>query len=354
MINIMNIKIFKNKIMAIYFLLFIYLFILSSQSTIDHIINDLQFNTEYEEDFHTYFDEKLPESMKYYVRFPQNFIKKFKFYIYLPKLTPKFQVYMKEFPNYPKDTTLNQTEFTKELDFQIQDDPQYDKYYTEIQYKEPYIVIYFKNSVSLNYLYLYAKTEITINDIDCNHKYEYDDITEGTKLYFRVNIEDYLGEEITINLNYEDLDLINNPSFNIDEGAFNVDVGTFKFYPEEGYLLSLDILRKDFEPLVGYDNYNNTGNFTMQYSFKTNDDVKYLIIQIEPKKNVGFFSLIISSNKKDSSFPIWIIAIIAVIALIIIFVIIAFVVIKTKCRCSAYDICCILCCCIRLVEEIVK
>ena len=112
-------------------------------------------------------------------------------------------------------------------------------------------------------------------------------------------------------------------------------------------------MKKDFDPIVGYDNYNDTGNITMQYSFKTNYDIKYLIIQIEPKKNVDFFSIIINSNKKESSFPIWIIAIIAVIALIIIFVIIAFVVIKTNGRYSSSNVCC-LCCCAGIVGQVFK
>ena len=324
--------------MALYISLIKYLFILSSLPTIKPIIKDLSFNVEYKE-------QQLPELTQYYIRFPLNFIKKFKFYINYPKTTNPFPVYFAEFPQYPTDSEINQTDFTNELVLNNQEDPQYDKYTADVEYKEQYIVIYFKNDEALNYLYLYTKTEIAINDIECNHKYEYENVDKGTKLYFRVNIKDHLGEEITINLNYEDLDY--NSDFNTNEGPFNIDIETFKFYPEEGYLTSLDSLINNLNPIVVYNRYNNTDNVTMQYSFKPNNEPKYLIIQIEPKRHMDFFSLVITpeNNGKESSFPAWIIAIISVIALIIIFIIIAFVIIKTNGRYQSSDVCC-LCCCV--------
>ena len=324
--------------MALYILFFKYLFILSSLPTIKPIIKDLSFNEVHEEQF-------LPELTQYYIRFPSNFFKKFKFYINYPKTTNSFPVYSAEFSQYPTDSEINQKEFINELVFNNQEDPQYHKFTTEIEYKEQYIVIYFKNNEALNYLYLYAKTEIAINDIECNNKYEYENVNKETKLYFRVNIEDYPGEKITINLNYEDSDY--NPDFNNYESNFNIDVETFKFYPEEGYLSSLDSLINNLNPEVVFNRYNNTDNVTMQYSFKPNNEPKYLIIQIETIKHMDFFSLVITpeNNGKESSFPIWIIAIISIIALIIIFIIIAFVVIKTNGRYQSSDVCC-LCCCV--------
>ena len=219
--------------MALYILFFKYLFILSSLPTIKPIIKYLSFNVAHEERY-------LPEFTQYYIRFPLNFMKKFKFYINYPKTTNSFPAYSAEFSQYPTDSEINQKEFINELVFNNQEDPQYHKFTTEIEYKEQYIVIYFKNNEALNYLYLYAKTEMTINDIECNNKYEYENVDKETKLYFRVNIEDYPGEKITINLNYEDSDY--NLDFNNYEGAFNIDIETFKFYPEEGFLSSLDSL----------------------------------------------------------------------------------------------------------------
>ena len=266
--------------MALYILFFKYLFILSSLPTIKPIIKDLSFNVAHEERY-------LPELTQYYIRFPSNFFKKFKFYINYPKTTTFFPVYFAEFSQYPTDSEINQKEFTNKLKLINQEDPQYHKFTTEIEYKEQYIVIYFKNNEALNYLYLYAKTEIAINDIECNHKYEYENVDKETKLYFRVNIADYPGEKITINLNYEDLD--NNPDFNNYESNFNIDIETFKFYPEEGYLSSLDSLINNLNPEVVYNRYNNTDNITMQYSFIPNNEPKYLIIQIETRKYMDFF-----------------------------------------------------------------
>ena len=57
----------------------------------------------------------------------------------------------------------------------------------------------------LNYLSLYAETEMIINDTNNNQIYEYENVTERTKLFLRVNIENYSGKEIKINLNYKDL-----------------------------------------------------------------------------------------------------------------------------------------------------
>ena len=86
------------------------LFIFSFQSTLDfNIIRDLSFNIPYKENVSTYFDNKLPESTRYYIRFPPKFNKNFKFYLSLAKFTPLFPVYIAEFPHYPNKSELNQT-----------------------------------------------------------------------------------------------------------------------------------------------------------------------------------------------------------------------------------------------------
>jgi hypothetical protein len=227
--------------MEIYIYLFI-LFILSFKSTLNNnIINDLSFIIQSKEDFSTYYENKLPESTGYYIRFPPNFNKNFTFYLSLAKFTPDFPVYIAEFPHFPSKSELNQTEFSKRLYLQKQEDNIYDIYTTVIQCKESYIVIYFKNNVALNYLSLYAKTEMIINDIECNHKYKYENIPERTRLYFRINIENFSGEKIIINLNYKDSDKSKNHPFNIDVEPSNI-------YPEEEDIISLlssDILNKN-------------------------------------------------------------------------------------------------------------
>ena len=109
-----------------------------------------------------------------------------------------------------------------------------------------------------------------INDIDCNHKYEYENISERAKLLFRANIENYSGKKITINLNYENL--FNDPVFS----TFNIDEGGFNFYPKEEDILSLlasDILTKNLSGEVSYNQYNN--NTTVGYSFLTDYNIKY-------------------------------------------------------------------------------
>ena len=115
--------------MEIYIYLFI-LFILSFKSTLNNnIINDLSFNIQSKEDFSTYYENKLPESTGYYIRFPPNFNKNFTFYLSLAKFTPDFPVYIAEFPHFPSKSELNQTEFSKRLYLQKQDDNNYDIYY---------------------------------------------------------------------------------------------------------------------------------------------------------------------------------------------------------------------------------
>ena len=59
--------------------------------------------------------------------------------------------------------------------------------------------------MALNYLSLYAETEMIINDTNNNQIYEYENVPERTKLFLRVNIENDSGKEIKIDLNYRDL-----------------------------------------------------------------------------------------------------------------------------------------------------
>ena len=93
--------------MEIYIYLFI-LFILSFKSTLNNnIINYLSFNIQSKEDFN----------------------KNFTFYLSLAKFTPDFPVYIAEFPHFPSKSELNQTEFSKRLYLQKQDDNIYDIYY---------------------------------------------------------------------------------------------------------------------------------------------------------------------------------------------------------------------------------
>jgi len=323
------------------------LFIFSFQSTLDfNIIRDLSFNIPYKENVSTYFDNKLPESTGYYIRFPPNFNKNFKFYLSLAKFTPLFPVYIAEFPHYPNKSELNQTEFTNELYLSKQDDNYYDIYTTNIQCEESYVVIYFKNNVALNYLSLYAETEMIINDTNCNHIYEYENVPERTKLFLRVNIENDSGKEIKIDLNYRDL---------YNNSAFIIDVGTFDFYPEEEDILSLlvsDLLYKNLSGKVIHNQFNDTHNTTVQYTFRSNDIDKYLIIQIDVINYLEYFRLMIttlSNNKKEESFSAWIIAIISVIAFVIIMAIIIIGARKgNECCQKTLDccaICCVCCCC---------
>ena len=121
------------------------------------------------------------------------------------KIYTSFLVYIAEFPHYPNKSELNQTEFTNELYLSKQDDNTYDIYATNIQCEESYVVIYFKNNVALNYLSLYAETEMIINDTNCNHIYEYENVPERTKLFLRKNTKNDSGKEIKIDLNYRDL-----------------------------------------------------------------------------------------------------------------------------------------------------
>ena len=118
--------------------------------------------------------------------------------------------------------------------------------------------------MALNYLSLYAETEMIINDSNCNHIYEYENVPERTKLFLRVNIENDSGKEIKIDLNYRDL---------YNNSAFIIDVGTFDFYPEEEDILSLlasDILYKNLSGKVIHNQYNDTHNTTVQYTFRSN------------------------------------------------------------------------------------
>ena len=79
-------------------------------------------------------------------------------------------------------------------------------------------------------------------------------------------------KEIKINLNYRDL---------YNNSAFTIDVGTFDFYPEEEDILSLlvsDLLYKNLSGKVIHNQFNDTHNTTLQYTFEANDADKYLII----------------------------------------------------------------------------
>ena len=215
-------------------------------------------------------------------------------------------------------------------------------YTTVIQCKESYIVIYFKNNVALNYLSLYAKTEMIINDIECNHKYKYENIPERTGLYFRINIENFSGEKIIINLNYEDSDKSKNHPFNIDVEPSNI-------YPEEEDIISLlssDILNKNLSLKASYNKYNGTDNDTVQFSFQTRDNDKYLIIQIEAINYLEYFGLTVIPDikKEDDRFPVWIIVVISLKAFIVIKAIIAIGAMKGNECCQITLGCCAICC----------
>ena len=120
-------------------------------------------------------------------------------------------------------------------------------------------------------------------------------------------------KEIKINLNYRDL---------YNNSAFTIDVGTFDFYLEKEDILSLlasDALYKNLSGKVINEQFNDTHNTTLQYTFEANDADKYLIIQFELMNYLEYFRLIITiphNNKKEESFSAWIIAIISVIAFV--------------------------------------
>ena len=148
-------------------------------------------------------------------------------------------------------------------------------------------------------------------------------------------------KEIKINLNYRDL---------YNNSAFTIDVGTFDFYLEKEDILSLlasDALYKNLSGKVINEQFNDTHNTTLQYTFEANDADKYLIIQFELMNYLEYFRFTPHNNKKEESFSAWIIAIISVIAFVVIMVIIVIGARKGNecCQntlgcCTIYCVCC--------------
>lgn len=288
--------------MAIY--IFFYLINLCFSSNDLQIIRDLNFNEFHIENLAVYDDHMLPKNTEYYIRFPNNYNKNITFFLTLPKYTPYIFLYFAEFSSYPTndDISLADNSFFQQLSLTPRDDSYYDIYSANIFFKQPYIILYFKNSEPLSYLSLYASSQIPFHDIDCNYNFESKNIEPGEKLNFRVNIIKYSGSEMTIKL------ILKGNFYNSD---FVLNAESFSEYPEEDMLYYSDYLKTDLKGKASYEN-NRT---IIEYIFKTKKDDNYLNIQLESKKSLEYLGVIVIP--KIDNIPTWILIVISIIVVII-------------------------------------
>ena len=121
-------------------------------------------------------------------------------------------------------------------------------YSTNIQCKDSFIVMYFINEEPLNYITLFASADTLINDIDCNYKFESNELERGDKLYFRLNIKKYSGSKMKIRLIFEK---------RFVNSIFIVDVCFFNFYPDEDEIL---IFSRDWKENLKENNIDDPDN----------------------------------------------------------------------------------------------
>ena len=307
----------------------------------------LPFKKEIIENFYLY-NNTLPASTPYYIRFPPSKNENFEFFIITPNDTKNLSIYMAEFNEYPEDDVLNETSIFTQLSLKEENNSSNHKYSIVINCKYPFVVIYLLNQEPLNYLSFYANGDSSFNDIDSNYNFESKNVKANEILYFRVDIKKYSGSTITIRLIFDK---------NSVNSGFVVDAISFRNKPEENEIF---ILSENWKININAKDIEEPDNNKKEYSFETNNDDEYLVLRIESKifvENLGVIVVAQNKSSYDSGLATWIIVIISIVSAIVIFVIIGIIVnaIGGKDCCSIctifFSCCCCICSCLGSISK---
>ena len=304
--------------MLIHFLFFCFVLLISSKD----IIRDLPYNIYHIEDMNQYENKYIPEGNKYYIRFPYNINDNVKFSLSLPKNITLFPLYLATFSKYPSDKEISNTNFNNELELRNREDFHYSIYSYDLKNSAPYKVLYFKNNEILNYISLYASSisnssnidkDIVIKDIGFKVQYTFKDVSENNSYFIRVKIE---GNEKKI--------LIKTNALSQLVPIYSLDITDFNSYPENSDLTNLNNYKVRGHP---YDSSYESRDEVRKYTYKSDNNIKYLGIHINAKKNLTYIDIIATV---DSSFPVW--AIILIIIGIAVVISIGSFLVKKFCR----------------------
>ena len=318
-------------------------------------ITNLAYNTHYIEDITSLDSQSLPAETDYYIKLPLNLDKNITFYLKMPNDTKLFNIYYYEFSENPTEEEIKNTNFINEkniLEFIDKSGKAYSIYSYIIEPSDKYKVLYFKNNEPLKYLELYASVDYKIIDLGGKENFQFENIKKNTRLYLRINYNKYSGNDFEIKLNFKTSE---------DNPMIEVDVGSFIFYPKDEEIFQFDANWIKNLPCKNCNTRRNldrnnlraiNNNYEYIYKMTTEDNIKYLALQIEPSADLETLEVVIEPFP-DDGLPSWAISIIVIISFVLI-ILIMLIMSLSKTGKEALKCCCEIsfcCCCVILSSK---
>ena len=310
-------------------ILFVSSFLLSVSR---NIIKDLHYNVYQIEDMNQYEAKYIPEGNKFYIRFPSNLKNDITFNLTIPKDKTLFPIYSSDFPKYPDDNEIVNTDYQNELQLKTREDQEYSTYSFDIKKSDSYKVLYFRNNEVLNYLSFYA------GSLGYNYGGEFlirykartpvGDLAANTNYYFKVNL-DPEKEKLLIEIE----------TYYYNHAAFGLSIAFFDHSPTRD---EFTVESKYGNELIYTSDYDHEYE-RRYYKIKNNLKAPYLVIRLENEYYLRNPEIYVGP---DTSLPTWALVLIIVVAVIIVSVI-SFFCLRTeggRAACCVVLGICLICC----------
>ena len=295
----------------------IYIFLISLfiQTSPKIIIRDVQYNINYIEDMDQYENNSFPEGSQFFILFPYSIENTVEFNFTIPNNISIFPIYFSEFSEYPNETEINNTEFINEIVLTNQEeDEQYIKYSYDIKKTQSYLVLYFQNNETLNYMSFFAYSRnstngtITCLDLPMNYSFSLFSLEKKSSYYLKLNISTARGIALGISTSAS-------ISYLPD---YNLDIKYFQHDPSENEIRNDDInWIKNLSYKLNQDYYYNIEY--RKYEYELDQNYSFCAFHIYNKNLLNKLNIYIFIIRDTSAtLPTWVIVIFAIIAIAII------------------------------------